>query len=336
MKAIWTEDEASYTGSSCTSTGSGPGPSPPSGPTRRCSSAATARPSSRPRAGVRRRLVPQLAATGVLERMAALRAARRPADRREVMGLHADAACDRDVASRPAAGGVVHWIPSGNRSVVERGFERWEAAIAEVDGRGGLRLSAMRRLASGSRRRGWRGWRTADAEGRPHLVPVVFAVDGDRVYTVVDAKPKRTTALRRLRNVRREPARRRCSSTTTTTTGSALWWVRAEGTRARARRPSQIRGGACGRRCCGRAIPQQRAMGAVLAVDVDALERLGRRRGVAAGRRQRRARAAPGPRARPLVALRPLQQRLEREHARRRSRRAGRRAGRSARAWWRS
>ena len=39
---------------------------------------------------------------------------------------------------------------------------------------------------------------TADAGGRPHLVPVVFAVDGERIYTVVDAKPKRTTALRRL------------------------------------------------------------------------------------------------------------------------------------------
>ena len=36
---------------------------------------------------------------------------------------------------------------------------------------------------------------TADAAGVPHLVPVVFAVDGDLVYSAVDAKPKRTTAL---------------------------------------------------------------------------------------------------------------------------------------------
>jgi hypothetical protein len=28
----------------------------------------------------------------------------------------------------------VHWIPSGNRSVVEQGLERWEAAIAQVTG----------------------------------------------------------------------------------------------------------------------------------------------------------------------------------------------------------
>jgi nitroimidazol reductase NimA-like FMN-containing flavoprotein (pyridoxamine 5'-phosphate oxidase superfamily) len=42
---------------------------------------------------------------------------------------------------------------------------------------------------------------TADRAGTPHLVPVVFAVAGDRIYTVTDAKPKRTTtALRRLEN----------------------------------------------------------------------------------------------------------------------------------------
>jgi PPOX class probable F420-dependent enzyme len=46
---------------------------------------------------------------------------------------------------------------------------------------------------------------TAGADGRPHLVPIVFAVaEGsarDVIYSVVDAKPKRTTALRRLTNV---------------------------------------------------------------------------------------------------------------------------------------
>jgi nitroimidazol reductase NimA-like FMN-containing flavoprotein (pyridoxamine 5'-phosphate oxidase superfamily) len=42
---------------------------------------------------------------------------------------------------------------------------------------------------------------TIDAEGRPHLVPIVFVVVGDTVYSAVDHKPKRTTALRRLVNV---------------------------------------------------------------------------------------------------------------------------------------
>src|SRR5687768_5352043 len=42
---------------------------------------------------------------------------------------------------------------------------------------------------------------TADASGAPHVVPMVFAVAGDVIYSAVDAKPKRTTALRRLANV---------------------------------------------------------------------------------------------------------------------------------------
>jgi probable F420-dependent oxidoreductase len=50
-----------------------------------------------------------------------------------VMGVPAKAA-----ALEPFVGAgfqrAVHWIPSGNRSVVERALDRWEAAIAEVTG----------------------------------------------------------------------------------------------------------------------------------------------------------------------------------------------------------
>ena len=35
---------------------------------------------------------------------------------------------------------------------------------------------------------------TADRQGRPHLVVVTFAVDGDTIYTAVDQKPKSSTA----------------------------------------------------------------------------------------------------------------------------------------------
>jgi PPOX class probable F420-dependent enzyme len=42
---------------------------------------------------------------------------------------------------------------------------------------------------------------TADAAARPLVVPVCFAFDGHHVYTAVDAKPKRTRELRRLRNI---------------------------------------------------------------------------------------------------------------------------------------
>ena len=46
---------------------------------------------------------------------------------------------------------------------------------------------------------------TADAGGRPLVVPVCYAFDGDRVYSAVDAKPKRTRQLRRLRNIAENP-----------------------------------------------------------------------------------------------------------------------------------
>lgn len=42
---------------------------------------------------------------------------------------------------------------------------------------------------------------TAGANGEPHAVPVCYAVDGDRVYSVIDEKPKRTRRLRRVRNI---------------------------------------------------------------------------------------------------------------------------------------
>ena len=46
---------------------------------------------------------------------------------------------------------------------------------------------------------------TADANGRPLVVPVCYALDGDRIYSAVDAKPKRTRELRRLRNIAENP-----------------------------------------------------------------------------------------------------------------------------------
>lgn len=69
---------------------------------------------------------------------------------------------------------------------------------------------------------------TADARGRPHLVPIAFAIDGDTVYSAVDDKPKRHTALRRLANVRVNSAVAllvdRYDDDWT-----KLWWVRADG-----------------------------------------------------------------------------------------------------------
>ena len=39
---------------------------------------------------------------------------------------------------------------------------------------------------------------TVGPDGRPHVVPICFALDGDTLYTAVDSKPKSTRRLRRL------------------------------------------------------------------------------------------------------------------------------------------
>jgi PPOX class probable F420-dependent enzyme len=70
---------------------------------------------------------------------------------------------------------------------------------------------------------------TADAGGVPHLVPVVFAVDGDTIPTAVDRKPKRTTALKRLANVRANPHVALLADHYADDDWDALWWARADG-----------------------------------------------------------------------------------------------------------
>jgi PPOX class probable F420-dependent enzyme len=70
---------------------------------------------------------------------------------------------------------------------------------------------------------------TVTAAGEPHVVPVCFALQGDRIYTAVDAKPKSTRALKRLENVR---ASGRASLLVDhyEEDWTRLWWVRVDGT----------------------------------------------------------------------------------------------------------
>jgi PPOX class probable F420-dependent enzyme len=71
---------------------------------------------------------------------------------------------------------------------------------------------------------------TLDAAGpRPHLVPVTFARVGNQtLVTAVDQKPKRTPALRRLRNIAANP--RVCVlADHYEDDWTRLWWVRADG-----------------------------------------------------------------------------------------------------------
>jgi PPOX class probable F420-dependent enzyme len=82
---------------------------------------------------------------------------------------------------------------------------------------------------------------TADATGRPHLVVTTFAVDGDRVYTAVDAKPKSTRDLKRLRNIRADP-RVALLADHYEDDWTRLWWVRADATAEVVEEPAAMTG----------------------------------------------------------------------------------------------
>ena len=69
---------------------------------------------------------------------------------------------------------------------------------------------------------------TTDPDGRPHLVPIVFALDGDTLYSAVDRKPKRSRKLRRIENARARP------DVTVLVDHyeedwARLWWIRLRG-----------------------------------------------------------------------------------------------------------
>ena len=69
---------------------------------------------------------------------------------------------------------------------------------------------------------------TTDSDGRPHLVPIVFAFDGGTLYTAVDRKRKRSQTLRRIENARARP------DVTILVDEydedwTSLWWIRLRG-----------------------------------------------------------------------------------------------------------
>ena len=71
------------------------------------------------------------------------------------------------------------------RQEVDRPTPAWAVAL--------LRDARVGRLA------------TVDGVGRPLVVPVCYVADGARCYSAVDAKPKSTRNLRRLRNIADNP-----------------------------------------------------------------------------------------------------------------------------------
>jgi PPOX class probable F420-dependent enzyme len=102
--------------------------------------------------------------------------------------------------ARPGA----RWPITGKREVDER-----EARYRFASGR-------VARLA------------TVRSDGSPHLVPIVFALDGETVVFAVDDKPKTTRELQRLANIRADP---RVSVLVDhyDEDWAAVWWVRVDG-----------------------------------------------------------------------------------------------------------
>lgn len=64
--------------------------------------------------------------------------------------------------------------------------------------------------------------------GAPHLVPIVYALDGERIHTAIDSKPKRGGELARIANLREDP---RCALLVHgyDVDWQRLWWARADG-----------------------------------------------------------------------------------------------------------
>lgn len=86
---------------------------------------------------------------------------------------------------------------------------------------------------------------TVRPDGRPHIVPITFVLDGDTITTAIDQKPKTTTSLQRLRNIEAHPV----ASVVIDhyeDDWSRLWWVRGDGT-ARIVREGAVQEQAIGR-----------------------------------------------------------------------------------------
>jgi PPOX class probable F420-dependent enzyme len=69
---------------------------------------------------------------------------------------------------------------------------------------------------------------TISPDGQPHVVPIVFALEAETLYSAVDEKPKRTHRLQRLRDIEANP-RVEVLIDEYDEDWSRLWWVKLRG-----------------------------------------------------------------------------------------------------------
>jgi PPOX class probable F420-dependent enzyme len=109
---------------------------------------------------------------------------------------------------------------------------------------------------------------TVDEQGRAHLVPIVFVLDGDRLYSATDDDPR---PAKRLRNLARD-LRVTVLVDAYDEDWSTVWWVRLRG---RGRAVEDPRARAHARRLLEEKYPQfgdappAEAAGPVMAVDIE-------------------------------------------------------------------
>jgi PPOX class probable F420-dependent enzyme len=89
--------------------------------------------------------------------------------------------------------------------------------VEETEVRHRLEASFVARLA------------TVGVDGRPHIVPITFALEDQTLYFAVDFKPKRTTNLKRLANIATNPEVSVLIDHYESD-WDRLWWVRLDGT----------------------------------------------------------------------------------------------------------
>jgi PPOX class probable F420-dependent enzyme len=81
---------------------------------------------------------------------------------------------------------------------------------------------------------------TVSEDGTPHIVPFIFALEGDTLYFAVDAKPKKTTNLKRLKNIAANPSVSVLADHYEDN-WNRLWWVRVDGTARVVKDSEQVR-----------------------------------------------------------------------------------------------
>lgn len=70
---------------------------------------------------------------------------------------------------------------------------------------------------------------TVRPDGRPHIVPITFAMVGETIVTMIDSKPKTSIRLQRMRNIEVQPAVSVLADIWSEN-WERLQWVRVDGT----------------------------------------------------------------------------------------------------------